>query len=61
MSDDITRGGMLPLDDTLTEETEFDPDGVESDDMLDDIIDDELLGDDIVDDDDTPLFDPPDE
>jgi len=48
MGDDLTTGGMLPLDDMPSGDKEFDPGAVESDDMLDDFIGDDLLSDDLT-------------
>ena len=37
MTDDFVVGGILPLDGTASDDTEFDPDAFESDDILDDV------------------------
>ena len=44
MTDDLITGGILPVDATVTGDTDFDPDAVESDLFLDDPKDDTLLG-----------------
>ncbi len=48
MGDDLITGGILPVDDTSSEEKEFDPDALESDDLLDDFIEDPLLSEDLA-------------
>ncbi len=49
MTDDVVTGGILPIDDSVQTEAEFDPDAVESDVFLDDPKDEILLGDDLTD------------
>ena len=44
MSDDFVAGGILPVDEAKSGDTEFDPDAVESDLFLDDPKDETLLG-----------------
>ena len=44
MGDDITTAGILPIDDTSSDEKEFDPNAMESDDLLDDFVEDPLVG-----------------
>ena len=48
MGDDLTTGGILPIDDTSSIEKEFDPNALESDDLLDDFVEDDLLSDEII-------------
>ncbi len=47
MGDDVTTGGILPIDDTSSGDKEFDPNAVESDDLLDDFIEDPLAAGDL--------------
>lgn len=47
MVDDILAGGVVPADDIISTDGEFDPDAFESDDILDDVKDD-ILDDDIA-------------
>ncbi len=62
MGDDLTTGGILPVEETSADDAEFDPDAIESDDLLDDFVEDSLLSDDLsgVDDED-PLLESIDE
>ena len=48
MTDDFVVGGILPVDDTASDDAEFDPDAVESDVFLDDPKDELLLDDDLA-------------
>jgi hypothetical protein len=48
MGDDLIAGGILPVDDTSSDEKEFDPDALESDDLLDDFIEDPLLSEELA-------------
>ncbi len=42
MGDDLTPTG-IPIDDAASDEKEFDPDALESDDFIDDFIEDDLV------------------
>lgn len=59
MSDDLTTGGIVPAGDLSSDVTDFDPNALESDDLLDDFVEEDLLKDDLLlgdDEDDDPLF-----
>lgn len=59
MGDDLTIGGILPIDDTSSDVAEFDPNAIESDDLLDDFVNEDLLKDDLAlteEESDDPLF-----
>lgn len=56
MSDDITIGGILPIDETSSDDAEFDPNAIESDDLLDDFVEEDLLTDDPASEDEDDLF-----
>ena len=48
MTDDFVVGGVLPADDTASDEKDFDPDAVDSDAFLDDPQDELLVDEDLA-------------
>ena len=59
MGDDLIVGGILPIDNATPGDADFDPNAIESDDLLDDFVDDDLLKDGLAlteEEDDDPLF-----